>query len=128
MTGTLYVTFNTQTIPQSCSYSVYLWDKYFSGSDNSRSVLVSSSFTRYTNYNLVQPTKIFWNRQAYYENRVSNAPIRIFLQHNYQYVYDYESPNNSDAIAVYYPGGISSSYTYWCLLREYPLDKPHLYV
>lgn len=42
-------------------------------------------------------------------------------------MYDYETINNSDAIAIYYPGGISSSYTYSCFIKEYPIGKRHLY-
>lgn len=37
------------------------------------------------------------------------------------------TPGNSDAIAIVYPGGLSSSYSYSCFLKEYPFLSRHLY-
>ena len=127
MSGTLYITVNTASIPSSTNYRFSHYDKYFSGSDYSRSVYLSASFSRTSSYTLVQPTAISWRKQTFKEFRVTNGPIRILLNHNYQYVYDYETINNSDALVVYYPGGISSSYKYSCFIKEYPIGKRHLY-
>ena len=119
MTGTIYITIYTASIPNSVTYKLSLYDKYMSSSDYSRSVYLSQSFGRTASYTLVQPTSINWRRQTFKEFRGSNGPIRIIFNHNYQYVYDYDTNSNSDAILVYYPGGISSSYTYACFLKEY---------
>ena len=53
MSGTLYITINTASIPSSTTYKFTHYDKYFSGSDYSRSVYLSSSFSRSTSYTLV---------------------------------------------------------------------------
>lgn len=127
MTGTLYITFATDSIPASTTYTFTHYDKYLSGSDYSRSVYLSATFARSTSYNLVQPTSIQWRRQVYKEFRTTNGPIRLFFHHNFQYVYDYETPANSDAIVVEYRGGINSAYTYVCFLKEYPPGKKYLY-
>ena len=119
MTGTLYVTFHTASIPTSTTYKLHLYDKYLSGSDYSRSVYKTASFSRTTSYSVVQPTAIQWRRPVFKEFRTSNGPIRFTFNHNYQYVYDYQTTSNSDALVVYYPGGISSSYSYVCFLKEF---------
>ena len=100
MTGTLYITFATDSIPTSTTYTFTHYDKYLSGSDYSRAVLLSASFSRSSSYNLVQPTSIQWRRQVYKEFRTNNGPIRINFHHNYQYVYDYDTTANSDAIVI----------------------------
>ena len=128
MSGTLYITIYTGSIPSSTTYTFTHYDRYFSSSDYSRSVHASSSFSRSSSYTLVQPTSISWRRQTFKEFRTTNGPIRLIFNHNYQYVYDYETIDNSDGIAVYYPGGaISSAYNYACFIKEYPEGKRHLY-
>ena len=127
MSGTMYITLYTSSVPSSVTYKLTLYDKYLSGSDYSRSVYLSQSFSRTSSSTLVQPTSIKWRRQTYKEFRTSNGPIRIILNHNYQYVYDSDTSANSDAILVYYPGGISSSYSYVCFLKEYLPGKRYLY-
>ena len=119
MTGTIYITIYTASVPNSVTYKLTLYDKYLSGSDYSKSVYLSATFSRTASYTVLQPTAIKWRKQVFKEFRSSSGPIRIILNHNYQYVYDYDTNSNSDAILVYYPGGISSSYTYMCFLKEY---------
>ncbi len=58
MTGTLYITMHTASVPSSTTYQLTLYDKYFSGSDYSRSVYKSASFSRQASYTVVQPTSI----------------------------------------------------------------------
>ena len=66
MTGTLYITLYTSSVPSSVTYQLSLYDKYISGSDYARSVYVSQSWSRTASgYNLVQPTSIRWRRQVY---------------------------------------------------------------
>jgi hypothetical protein len=128
MTGTLEIVLVTTTVPSSVSYTFELFDKWVSASDYSRSVAISNSFARVaTNFTVVLPTTILWRRQVYKEYQSSSAPIRFILNNNYQYVYDYVTPSNSDAIAIYYPGGISNSYSYSCYLKEYSFLARHLY-
>lgn len=89
---------------------------------------ISDSFARVASgFSLVQPTSIMWRRQVYKEYQASSAPIRIIFNNNYQYVYDYVTPGNSDGIVVVYPGGISNTYTYSCFLKEYSYLSRHLY-
>lgn len=127
MSGYLYITLHTASVPTSTNYRLHLYDKYLGSSDYSRSAYTSQSFSRTTSYSVVQPTAIQWRRQVFKEFRTSNGPIRFTFNHNYQYVYDYQTSSNSDAIVVYYPGGISSSYKYACFLKEYEPGKRHLY-
>lgn len=49
------------------------------------------------------------------------------LNNNYQYVYDYATPSNSDTIQVNFKGGISSSSNYVCFIKEYQVNLKHLY-
>lgn len=63
----------------------------------------------------------------YREYQTSNAPIRFTLNNNYQYVYDEANSANSDAIIVYYQGGIVSGYKYACFIKEYSQLSRHLY-
>lgn len=128
MTGTLYISLYTSSIPSTVSYTFQLFDKYVSGSDYGQSVSVSNSFSRVpSGFSVVQPTSIMWRRQVYKELQSSAAPIRFILNNNYQYVYDYVTPSNSDAIQIVYPGDISESYNYQCFIREYPNQAKHLY-
>ena len=128
MTGTLEIVLVTTTVPSSVTYTFELFDKYVSGSDYARSVTVSNSFSRVAGgFNVVLPTTIIWRRQVYKEYQSSAAPIRFIFNNNYQYVYDYVTPGNSDAIAIYYPGGLSNSYSYSCFIKEYPFLARHLY-
>jgi hypothetical protein len=39
------------------------------------------------------------------------------MNNNYQYVYDYVTTSNSDAIGVVYPGGISNSNSFVCFVK-----------
>ena len=128
MTGTLYITLYMSSIPSTLTYQLSLYDKYISGSDYSRTVYVSQSWSRTASgYSLVQPTSINWRKQVYKEFRTDAAPIRFTFSNNYAYVYDYTTPGNSDALAIVYPGGISSSYDYSCFIKEYPPQQKHLY-
>ena len=65
MTGTLYITVHTASIPSSTTYYFTLYDKYLSGSDYSRTVYRSGSFARTHSYTVVQPTAIKWRRQTF---------------------------------------------------------------
>lgn len=128
MTGTLYITLYMSSIPNSLTYQLDLYDKYLSGSDYSRTVSTSGNWARTASgYTLVQPTAINWRKQVYKEFRTDAAPIRFTFNSNHQYVYDYASSGNSDALAIVYPGGISTSHNYVCFIKEYPPEKKHLY-
>lgn len=128
MTGTLEIVVFTSSVPSSVTYTFELYDKYISSSNYARSVVISNSFSRQASgFNVVQPTSIMWRRQVYKEYQTSAAPIRIIFNNNYQYVYDYVTPGNSDGIVVVFPGGISNTYTYSCFLKEYSFLSRHLY-
>ena len=127
MTGTLYITFYTNSVPNSVTYRLQLFDKYISGSDYAISVDKSATFARSTSHTLVQSTSILWRRQTFKELRLADGPKRIIFNNNFQYVYDINTYSNSDALVVEYPGGINSAHNYYCLVKEYLPNKRHLY-
>jgi len=64
-TGYVYITINTGSVPNSCSYNFYLYDRYVTSTNYGRAIVSSNSFSRSTGYSLLQSTSIKWRRQAY---------------------------------------------------------------
>lgn len=132
ISGYLYVTLNTGSLPSSTTYIFEVFDRYVSGTNYGRSVYTTGSFARSASgYTLLQPTSMKWRRQAYKELRTDAGPIRLTVNNNFQYVSNYNmgsnaEDNGSDGLLVYVPNGITSG-SYYCITREYPPTKYHLY-
>ena len=127
ITGTLYITLYTSSMPSSLTYRMQLYDKYISGSDYSIGVDITQSFSRSPPNTLVQSTSILWRRQAFKMLSSTSGPKRVIFNNNFQYVYDTDTPALSDAIVLTFPTGISNSYTYHCKAYEYLPNQRHLY-
>jgi len=133
ITDTLYITFNTNSLPASTTYTFELFDRYInSGSSYGRSIYTQGSFARSCGvYTLLPPTNIKWRRQAYKQLMTGSGPIRFTLNNNFQYVSTYNmaanaESNSSDSIVISVLNGINSS-AYYCLAREYPQSQFSLY-
>jgi hypothetical protein len=125
-TGQLYITFETDSVPSSSTYTFYLYDRYTSGSDNGLAVSTSGTFGRTVSgsYTTLQPTSINWRRQTYKDVRSDAGPVKLTLNNNYQYVSTYSISSNaeassSDAIVINVPGSGLSNDAYYCYAREY---------
>lgn len=130
-TDYLYVTFYTDNLPSSTSYTFKLFDKYYNSSDNGISVQVTGTFGRSPSGSptIMPPTSVKWRRQTYKQLRIDAGPLRLtFNNNNYQYVSTYDMTNNvestsSDGIVLYVPGSGITSDSYYCYAREYQAGK-----
>ena len=131
----MYVTFYTDYLPSSPSYTFNLYDKYYSGSNYGVSVQVSGSFGRSVSgsWSTMAPTSVKWRRQTYKQLRSDAGPLRFtFNNNNYQYVSTYDMVSNSessssDGIYLFiYESGITND-RYYCYAREYQIGKYAIY-
>lgn len=92
-TGYLYITFQTDSVPSSSTYTFVLYDRYVSSTNYGASVSVSGTFSRTVSgsYTTLQPTSIKWRRQTYKNIRSDTGPVKVILNNNYQYVSTYNA-------------------------------------
>lgn len=91
-TGYLYITFQTDSVPSSSTYTFVLYDRYVSSTNYGAAVSVQSTFSRTApGHNILQPTSIKWRRQAYKNIRNDAGPVKVILNNNYQYVSTYNA-------------------------------------
>lgn len=134
-TDYMYVTFYTDNMPTTPSYTFKLFDKYYGPTDYGISVQVTGSFGRTVNaaWTTMAPTSVRWRRQTYKQILSGVGPLRFFFNNNnYQYVSTYDSGNNvestnSDAIQYYLSGGGFTNDPYYCYAREYQVGKYGIY-
>jgi len=131
----MYVTFYTDYLPTSPSYTFNLFDKYYSSTDYGLSVQVTGSFGRSVSgsWSTMSPTSVKWRRQTYKQLRNDAGPLRFTMNNNnYQYVSTYDMVSNiesssSDGITFYVPGSGITNDPYYCYAREYQIGKYAIY-
>jgi hypothetical protein len=125
-TNFLYISFYTDNVPASTTYTLRLYDKFYSGSNNGLVVAVSGSFGRTVSasFTTLPPTSIRWRRPTFRQLRNDAGPVKLILNNNYQYVSTYSMSTNSessssDGIIIFVPGSGLTNHPYYCLAREY---------
>jgi hypothetical protein len=132
-TGELVITFSTSSVPASTTIQVELFDKYVSGSDYGRAVLVSQTISNNPAETVLPSTNLLWRRMVYREMRSDAAPLRATINNNYQYVSVYSTSTNSEnttasnALLFDLPSTVASNQAFKCTAREYPSTKQYLY-
>jgi hypothetical protein len=133
-TGYVYITFYTDNVPASATYTVKLYDKFYSDSNCGLVVSTSGSFGRTVNvlYSTLAPTSIRWRRTTYKDVRTDAGPVKLTLNNNYQYVSTWSMSSHSevttsDGIVIYVPGSGLSNVAYYCYAREYPANQYSFY-
>lgn len=133
-TGNMYITFYTDNVPSSSTYTFQLYDKYYSGSNYGLAISNAGSFSRTVSgsYVTLPATSVRWRRQAFKSPRSDAGPVKLILNNNYQYVSTYDmsadaESSSSDGILVYVPGSGLSNSPYYCYLREYPANQYSYY-
>jgi hypothetical protein len=93
----MYVTFYTDNVPSSCTYTFQLYDKYYSGSNYGLVISAAGSFGRTVSgsYSTMQPTSVRWRRTTYKNIRSDAGPVKLTLNNNFQYVSTYSMTNNA---------------------------------
>ncbi len=83
ITDYIYFTVYTAGLPASSTYTVELFDKYISSSNNARSFAISGTLGRSKGaYTTVDPTQILWRRPAYKEYQITSGPVRFTFKNN----------------------------------------------
>ncbi len=129
----LYISFYTDNVPASATYTVKLYDKYYSGSNYGLAVAVSGSISRTASgYSTVPATSIRWRRTTFKQIRTDAGPLKIIFNNNYNYVSTYSMTSNSevvssDGIVISLPVTVAGGTTYYCFAREFPANQYSLY-
>jgi hypothetical protein len=133
-TGYVYITFYTDNVPASATYTVKLYDKYYSGSNYGLVVSTAGSFGRTVSgsYSTLAPTSIRWRRTTYKNLRTDAGPVKLTLNNNYQYVSTWSMSSHSvdpssDGILIKTAGSGLSNVPYYCYAREYPINQYSFY-
>jgi hypothetical protein len=95
-TDYMYVTFNTDNVPSSSTYTFQLFDKYYTSSNYGLVIQTSGNFGRtvYGSFITLPSTSVKWRRQTYKDIRSDAGPVKLVLNNNFQYVSTYNITND----------------------------------